>query len=225
MRTNTKRGLRSAVWPLLSFGSGAIKDLIKQLNSGTGREGKALRELVRDFNQMDDICRARGFPHVSYAYRVFPHPEPVLDLGFLGPFVKRMAKIQAAYKSYRVTPWPAYPQKDGWKFHWIRPWTTLSKSSVPRWVSLSVIHDLAVIGQLRRVRQCDYCHRWFFADRNDQRFCSPICREKDWRTSAAGRTKRAAYMQRYRRGLDRRNRNALKVAKNLKRDGHRSYRK
>jgi hypothetical protein len=225
MEVNMKRGLRrSTVWPLLSFGSGAITDLIKQLNARTGREGEALRELVRDFNQIDDMGRARGFPQVSYVREVFPHSEP--HLGFDGPFMKRMKKIQAAYKSYRFVPWPAYPQKDGWKFHFIQPWSTVSNKSMVGWIFLAVIHDLAVAGQLRRVRECNYCRRWFFGRKDDQKFC-PVgnCREKHWRTSAAGRAKRAAYMRRYRQGLGRMNRNALKAANNRKRKGRHSYRK
>ena len=224
MIQHIKRRLRqSPVWPLLSSGPGAITDLIKELNTRTGHDGNALRELVRDFNQIDDMGRACGYPQVSYVREEFPHSET--HLGFDGPFMKRMKKIQAAYKSYRVVPWPAYPQKDGWKFHWVQPWSTVSNKSMVRWIFLAVIHDLAVIGQLRRVRECNVCRRWFFARRDDQGFCSPSCREKDWRTSPRGRTKRAAYMRGYRERLDQMDRNVFKAASDRKRKGPHSYRK
>ena len=220
----TKRGLhKSSVRPLLLSGPGAAKGLIKRLNDGPNGEVEALRRLVRNFNEIDDIARGRGFPEVNYTRREFPPPEVHVDVDL--PFVRRMREIQAAYKSYRAVPWPAYPQKDGWKFHWLQPWSTQSNKSVERWIYLAIIHDLAVDGHLRLVRECDFCHRWFFARKSDQRFCTDgSCREKDWRTSAAGRAKRAAYMRGYRQREERARQNALKAANETRVD-HRSNRK
>jgi hypothetical protein len=233
MNDNIKRGLQmsSRVWPLLSVGSNAAGLLIQQLNARNGGdETKALQELVRDFNQIDDMARDRGFP-LPHAHNVFEefsaHPET--HLGFDESTVRRMRKIQAAFMSYQLVPLPAYPQKIGWKFLWIQPWGTASKKRNGRilmqWVYLAVIHDLAVDGQLRLVRECDFCQRWFFGRKNDQRFCSPNCREKEWRTSPRGRMKRAGYMRRYRQREELANQNALRVAKDVKREGRHSYRK
>jgi hypothetical protein len=175
-----------------------------------------LREVVRDFNQLEEIGRTHGFPDVNLFENFSSHPEAYP--GYDESSVKRMKNIQAAFRSYRLVPTPACPQKDGWKFHWLHPWGTGSNTNRNfRWVYYTVIHDLAVAGRLRWVRECDLCRRWFFGSRDDQNFCSPSCREKDWRTSPRGRTKRAAYMRGYRKRLDRMNRNVRKAAKGLKR--------
>jgi hypothetical protein len=214
----------SAVWPLLSLGTSAIELLIRQLNGGTGRQSKALRELVRDLNQLEEIGRTHGFPHVDIIEKFSSHPEAYP--GYDKSSVKRMKNIQAAFKPYRLVPTPAYPQKDGWKFHWLHPWGTGSNTNRSvRWVFYAVIHDLAVAGRLRWVRECDFCHMWFFGRRDDQGFCSPSCREKVWRTSLRGRTKRAAYMRGYRKRLDRMYRNVLKAAKGPERRNRRPKRK
>jgi|SRR5580700_8236805 hypothetical protein len=225
MKYNKKRGLRNSIaWPLLSAGPIATEFLIRQLNVGTGGAAKALRELVRDFNQLEEIGRTHGFPDVNIFQKFSSHPEAYP--GYDESSVKLMKKLQATFKSYRLVPMPAYPQKDGWKFHWRHPWGTGSNTNRDfRWVFHAVIHDLAVAGRLRRVRECDFCHKWFFGRRDDQGFCSPSCREKDWRTSPRGRTKRAAYMRRYRQGQDRANKNALKAANDRERKGRHSYRK
>jgi|SRR5271155_2631066 len=217
MQFNTKRGLRySAVWPLLSVGPNAVELLIRMLNVGTGRDVKALRELVRDFNQLEEIGRTHGFPDVNIFEKFSSHPEAYP--GYDRSSVKRMKNIQAAFKSYRLVLIPAYPQKDGWKFHWLHPWGTGSNTNRNfRWVYYTVIHDLAVAGRLRRVRECDFCRRWFLGRRDDQGFCSPSCREKVWRTSPRGRSKRAVYMRRYRQGLKRMKRNLLNASKGLER--------
>jgi hypothetical protein len=219
MEFNIKRGLRSSpVWPLLSVGSNAIDLLIQRLNAGTDREAEALRELVRDFNQIDDIARTRGFPKVNVFERLPPHRKTYL--GFDESSMKRFKKIRAAFKSYRLVPIPAYPQADGWKFHWLHPWGTAPKNArVMQWIYLAVIHDLAAIGKLRRVHECRFCRQWFFGSKIDQGVCSARCREKYWRTSPEGRTKRAAYMRGYRQRVERRRRNALKAAKKVLREG------
>jgi|ERR1700683_508728 len=221
MLHDAKRGLRkSAVWPLLSIGPNAIELLIRKLNVGTGRDAKALRELVRDFNELEEIGRTHGFPAVNIFAKFSSHPKAYP--GYDESSVKRMKNIQAAFKSYRLIPTPAYPQKEGWKFHWLHPWGTGSNTNRNfRWIVHAVIHDLAVAGRLHRVRECYFCRRWFFGRKDDQKFCLVgNCREKHWRTSAAGRAKRAVYMRRYRQGLKRMRRNVLKAS-----EGRHSYRK
>ena len=226
MAFTSKRGLRSsAVWPLLSVGPNATDFLIRQLNVGTGRAAKVLRELVRDFNQLEEIGRTHGFPHVNIFKKFSSHPEAYR--GYDESSVKLMKKIQAAFGSYRLVPTPAYPQRDGWKFHWLQPWGTGSNPNRSvRWVFHAVIHDLAVAGRLRRVRECDFCRRWFFGRKDDQKFCLVgNCREKHWRTSVAGRAKRAVYMRGYRQREERANKAALAAANDRKRKGRHSYRK
>jgi len=46
--------------------------------------------------------------------------------------------------------------------------------------------------------ECSQCGKWLCKSRRRQRFCSPKCREKHFRSSDEGRRKRAAYMRSYR---------------------------
>ena len=216
MRYTIKRRLRNDLWPLLSVAPSAVDTLIERLNDGTDREGEELRELVRDFNRIDEIGRTHGFPHVN-VYADVLHPEAYP--GFDASSVKRLKKIRAAFRSYRPTPLPAYPQEGGWKFYWLHPWGI-------GWIYLAKIHDFAAAGLLRRVRECDHCSRWFFGRRNDQRFClDRNCREKHWRTSAAGRATRADYMRGYRQRLKRKEQNSLKAPRDRARKERLSHRR
>jgi hypothetical protein len=226
--SETSGGLRKGgIW-LLSDAK-AVELLIQQLNARTGREGEALRELVRDFNQIDEMARTRGVPNFRSVFEEFSlHPENQLrQQGFDEASVRRMRKIQAAFRSYRLIPLPAYRQKDGcWKFHWVQPWGTKPNDRrLVQWMFLAVILDLATIGQLRRVRECAHDGRWFFARRDDRRFCPDRdCKEKHWRSSDEGKAKRAGYMRGYRRRLDRMNR-ALKAENDRGQKGSHSPRK
>lgn len=223
-----KRGLRSShIWPLLSTGPSAIRLLLNQLNAtGDKEDGVRVREMVRDMNEIDGIVRSKGFPVSTDAKFSFDLETEWNSLGLGDAVQDRMKRVRATFERFKLRLRPVCPLENGWKFHMMTPWSgDPKKRGLILWTFLSIIHDLALEGRLTQVRECNFCHRWFFGRRNDQGFCSPSCREKDWRTSPRGRTKRAAYMRRYRQREEQRNQNALKTAKDLRREGRRSYRK
>jgi hypothetical protein len=58
------------------------------------------------------------------------------------------------------------------------------------------VTNLAENGLLEMVRICQ-CQRWFFARREDQKACSPVCRHKNYEQTEEFKTKRRAYMRGY----------------------------
>ena len=83
-------------------------------------------------------------------------------------------------------------------------------------LAVNCFMDLARGGLLSRMRQCLYCHKWLYASRPWQKFCSAACREKKFRTSPEGREDRRRYMADYRARLKRYSENHRKVSRSDK---------
>jgi len=64
--------------------------------------------------------------------------------------------------------------------------------------ALNSILALARAGKLHNVTRCSQCRKWIFARTKRNTFCSDTCREKNFRSTPAGREARRLYMRRYR---------------------------
>jgi hypothetical protein len=218
----TTRGLQSSdIWPLLSVSPEAAHLLLNQLNAtGEGPDVQAVREMVRNMNEVDRIVRSKGYLTVvnqrvgSTVDELAMNLEAQLDKhGFDKSVLELMTKIRATYEAFSLRLRPVFPMKHGWQFSWMNPWSgDPEQRGLVAWTFLSIIHDFAQAGYLNRVRECKICGKWFFAYRESPRFqfCSDECREKHWRTSPQGKEKRAAFMRNYRSGLKRRKRENLR---------------
>lgn len=68
-------------------------------------------------------------------------------------------------------------------------------------LGLAMITDLAATGELAKLRDCDYCEKWFLASRNrsDARFCNQGCQKRWHRKTEHGREKQKGYTAKSRR--------------------------
>ena len=199
MRRRLSRGLRSDhVAPLISFHRSMARFLVGALNAG-GPDVQALRELVRKLNEVDRRIREKGYPGSESKVGLFDIPGN-LELefrrrGFDDATRKLLSDIQRELGEFKVTLWPAYPQRSGWKFLWWIPGIARDSPRVVYWMNRALVHDFAAAGLLRSVRECDFCQDWYFARKEDQRFDKLSCRERYHRSSEEGKAKRAKYMR------------------------------
>jgi hypothetical protein len=176
--------------------------LVGALNA-RGPDVQALREGVRKLNEVDRRIREKGYPGSESKVGLFDKSEDLeLELrrrGFDDDTRKLLNDLQRELGEFKVTMWPAYPERSGWKFFWKLPWanpgTAPGSPSVVYWMNRAMVRDFAAAGLLRSVRECDFCHDWYFARKENQRFCKPSCRERHHRSSEEGKAKRAKYMR------------------------------
>lgn len=76
-----------------------------------------------------------------------------------------------------------------------RNWTLSWESRNEYAKQLQTILSLLQLGVLDRLRHCQECENWFFARFNHQIFCSRQCRQKNFRESEKGRSRRREYMR------------------------------
>jgi len=76
-----------------------------------------------------------------------------------------------------------------------------------------VLARLEEEGLFDLLRRCIQCRMWFYAERDWHRFCTPACRDKNFRSTPEGRKKRADYMRKYRARERRMNDNFARKAK------------
>jgi hypothetical protein len=174
------------------------RHLVRALNAG-GPDVQALREMVRKLNDVDRRIREKGYPGSELKAGLFDKPGNLkIELrkrGFDGATQKLLNEIQREFGEFKLTMWPAYPQRSGWKFHWMIPGIAPDSPKVVYWMNRGLIHDFAAAGLLRSVRECDWCQNWYFARKGDHRFCERDCRERHHRSSDEGKAKRAKYMR------------------------------
>jgi hypothetical protein len=199
MHRRRSRGLRSDhVGPLISFHPSVARHLVRALNAG-GADAQALREVVRKLNEVDRRIREKRYPGSESKMRLFDKPEnleiELRNRGFDDATRKLLNEIQREFGEFKLTMWPAYPQKSGWKFLWMIPGIAPDSPKVVYWMNKALVHDLAAAGLLRSVRECDFCQDWYFARKKDHRFCKRYCRERHHRSSEEGKAKRAEYMR------------------------------
>lgn len=61
--------------------------------------------------------------------------------------------------------------------------------------AVEMLVSMAETGMLDRVRQCEWCKRWFVASRSDRRFCKEPCKRKHQSSSPEFKAQRAEYMR------------------------------
>lgn len=78
------------------------------------------------------------------------------------------------------------------------------KVTLDEWDAFCTIAELGRGGLLERVRQCPVCSKWVFARFSHQRFCSPACQIKQFRSSKEWKAKAARKArERYRKKKER----------------------
>jgi hypothetical protein len=168
------------------------------LNAG-GPDVHGLREIVRKLNEVDRRIREKGYPGAESKVGLFDKPrnlEPELrKRGFDDASRQLLNEIQHEFGDYKLTMWPAYPQRSGWKFYWRIPGIAPDSPKVVYWMNKALVHDFAAAGLLRFVRECDFCRDWYFARSENHRFCKPYCRERHHRSSEEVKEKRARQMR------------------------------
>jgi hypothetical protein len=81
------------------------------------------------------------------------------------------------------------------RFEW-KEKPLLSLSGPDRWIH--IVLNLDVRGKLS-VRHCKQCNKWFGARRHDGKYCNPMCKQKDFRSTPKFKKRWAAKMREYRK--------------------------
>jgi hypothetical protein len=111
MSKRTSRRLpTNTIWPLLSTSPEAAHLLLNQLNAtGESADVQAVREMVRNMNEVDRIVRLKGYPTIveerfgTTADKLAMNLEAQLDkLGFDNSVLALMTKIRATYESFNL---------------------------------------------------------------------------------------------------------------------------
>jgi hypothetical protein len=199
MLSRPKRGLRSDhLGPLISFHRGMARHFVRALNA-RDPDVQAIREAVRKLNEIDRRIREKGYPGSESKVGLFDNPGNLeIELrkrGFDDATRRLLNEIQRELGDFKVTMWPAYPTRSGWKINWMISGFAPDSPKLVYWMNKALIHDLAAAGLLRSVRECDFCQDWYFARKGDQRFCKPYCRERYHRSTEEGKAKKAKYMR------------------------------
>jgi hypothetical protein len=179
-----------------------VSDFLNRLHSKP--ENHRLEQIFKDMNELDRLARDVGYPR-DLAKRI--------QGGSLGPRAATLhSNIRRLWDKMEFTAVLGLPGKGGWEIDFCAPPEQFDKL-----LAGSLLLHMATGGLLRFFVDCPTCGKWFIARRKNQRFCSQGCREKNFRSSDAGKAKRARYMQGYRERLKRRDRENLRVTKNKKR--------
>lgn len=152
----------------------------KELN---GREHKARGRLIGLRNQFDltqRICgrNARGTRNITGDRQ---RNEALRNLNRL-------------VSAYRMSPVCTLSQQSGLIVRYRHTAPTLTQSFEAE--AASFIISLASVRLLERLRACT-CGKWFFGRTSTQRFCSPTCRIRHFKSSEKWKAHRRKYMREY----------------------------
>jgi hypothetical protein len=213
MNLDKSRRLRKARFdPFFGDAEATVESLLKQLNEKSeDRSAIAVRQLVEDMNAVDQIVRSRPYPTWTRIESEISLDHALRERGFEPAVAERMKRIRKAYDRFGIELMPVFPRKTFWIFQRLSP-VQLGKD-LP-WISLATIHGLAAEGRLRRVRKCP-CGEWFYAYRPSEkyRFHQDACRDKDYRHTDDGKSRRRTYMRGYRSRLKKREKANLEASK------------
>ena len=202
--------------PFFGDSDSDVELLLQFLNGSEGEHALVTRQLVKDMNHVDQVARKRDpeFEKLSLFNLQFNISAELRRNGLYSSTAKRMKRIRDAYEHFAIRAMPIFPVKSQWLFQRQSP-----SNPIPgpvSWVVLAAIHGLALERRLKLIRECP-CGKWFEAYRPDEkyRFHSDACREKYWRSTSAGKKKRAAFMRKHREKLKIREQNLLRTADEL----------
>ena len=144
--------------------------------------------------------------------RYDPNTYLAIENGKFGKEAQRLSELVRDFDSkYRIGVRLGMPGPNGWsRIHTYFDRWPGGKPKDEGYMAAIFVLDAAYQGFLRQISKCSQCGKWFVMKRDDQRFCSGKCREKEFRSSDAGRMKRANYMRQYRARLKRRDEANLK---------------
>jgi hypothetical protein len=93
-----------------------------------------------------------------------------------------VSRVISAAEGYRVVQFPANTVSDAERWEYGVVW--------------GLLELVPLTGKRPRIRRCDQCERWFFAaSRDDQKFCSGVCRQRNYDGDDARREEKRKYMQ------------------------------
>jgi hypothetical protein len=153
---------------------------------------ESLPRFVRDINEVDEIASQNGYPDGG-RMQLIDYPN--------GKHASRvLERIDSVMSRAALSPRLLIPASDGWRPQW-RSGTPQSVEQSVFNVAVASVFDLAVAGELSKIRECPHCRKWFVAAKKgkSQRFCSENCRSSAWRTTSSGRESRREYMREYMR--------------------------
>jgi len=152
-----------------------------------------LQMLVRDMNALDKAARSAGYPRDVFVAGALGGRR------LSGAHLDSLTRIRKTFREFSISLFPLQPTRVGWTASYALTDSKgrVREDEITRILGL-LIWKAATSGVLWRVRECQTCAKWIAVRRMDHKFCSTLCREKDFRSSDSGRRKRAEYMRRYR---------------------------
>jgi hypothetical protein len=145
-----------------------------------------LSQLVSDINELHDIAARNQFPSRNRMLRP-PLRKTVAEI---------FERIDSQFAGAEFRTRLLYPTAQGWRREW-RPRKNDSHDVERALFDLATaaVADMAAVGELAKIRQCGFCHRWFAGRQRkcSTRFCSDHCRDAHHRRDPA----RRQYMRKY----------------------------
>jgi hypothetical protein len=157
-----------------------LRLLLGQLNTKKSRAHRRLSGLLSRFKLTQQMCKddARGV--------TAPIANRKRD--------KALAELNRLVHRYTMRPVCKFSQNYGLivAYHHTAP----RLAQVTEAEAASLIVELAMAGLFERLRTCT-CGKWFFGRTSTQRFCSPTCRIRHFKSSEEWKAHRRKYMRGY----------------------------
>jgi hypothetical protein len=172
MSTKSRRGLVDEFDLRLFFGRDQGPAWLVNILNKHEREHWAnrLSQLVSDINEVQKIAASEKYPTRNQLLK--------------SPIRKRVAQIlqridsQLAEAQFGIRL--LSPIRQGWRREWLPERQEKSLAAHERVlfdIAVATVSDMAAVGELAKIRQCEYCHRWLAGRqrRHSTRFCSVDC--------------------------------------------------
>ncbi len=169
--------------------------LVDVLNKHKGeRWADRLSQLVSDINEVHKIAARKKYPSRNQMLKS-PLRNRVAEI-----FERIDSQLAEAEFGLRLLS----PIRQGWQREW-RPRKQEDGSDDYERASLdlaiAVISDMAAVGELAKIRQCEVCHRWFAGRQRkySKRFCSDRCGDAHYRNSPEHKEYMRKYLARWKK--------------------------
>ena len=164
------------------FGQAEAAQLTEWLNGDRPEYRKEAKKTARIGQLIKDMDKsAQMFLEGKRDAKLVAHIDRELSRYKLWVETKQVIPRQSSTKTFAEPAW------------WFG-WHSNAGNSVA--MAIIMIVRLGDRGLLGRVRICERCKRWFYANYNHRRFCQEECRIRDYQTSEGFRaSRRARYRQ------------------------------
>jgi hypothetical protein len=183
-----------------------VAGLLNKERGGPGMD--QIEGLISNINELEQIAKGAQYPRETLKEA---------DEGKLGPRASELVEsINFFFDAHQYNATLGNPTPEGWGQGFVFKIAPKRKEGCSQFFG-AIILAAAHQGYLGLLRPCRACGLWFAAKRTVHRFCSGGCREKTFRGSTEGRSKRAAYMRGYRQRLRRRDAENLRISRGARR--------